>query len=34
MAIMGAVAVWYALRTGGRSEAEEPTVGEREELRP
>ena len=28
LAIMGAVAVVYALRTGGRPEAEEPTVGE------
>ena len=34
LAIMGAVAVLYALRTGGRPEAEEPVVGEEEGLQP
>ena len=30
LAVMGAVAVWYALRTGGRPEAEELVIGEEE----
>ena len=34
LAIMGAVAVWYALRTGGRPEAEAPVVDEQGGLQP
>lgn len=32
LAIMGAIAVWYALRTGGRPEAEEPAAANAEGL--
>ena len=28
LAIMGAIAVWYALRTGGRAEVQEPASGQ------
>ncbi len=34
LAVMGAIAVWYALRTGGRPEAAELVIGEEEGLQP
>jgi hypothetical protein len=34
LAIMGAFAVWYVLRTGGRPELEEPVAGDEEGLQP